>query len=34
MAPATLVVDAVAEQDPANRALQIQVDSPTTTAAA
>ena len=28
MAPATLVVDAVAEQDPANRALQIQVDSP------
>jgi hypothetical protein len=27
MAPATLVIDAVAEQDPANRALQIQVDS-------
>jgi hypothetical protein len=27
MAPATLVVDAVAERDPANRAVQIQVDS-------
>jgi hypothetical protein len=27
-APARLVVDAVAEQDPANRALQIEVDSP------
>jgi hypothetical protein len=27
-APATLVVDAVAERDPANRALQIQVASP------
>lgn len=27
-APATVVVDAVAERDPANRALQIQVDSP------
>ena len=27
MAPATLVVDAVAEKDPANRAVQIQVDS-------
>jgi hypothetical protein len=27
MAPATLVVHAVAEQDPANRALQIQVNS-------
>ena len=28
MAPATLVIDAVAERDAANRALQIQVDSP------
>ena len=27
MAPATLVIHAVAEQDPANRALQIQVNS-------
>ena len=27
MAPATLVIDAVAERDPANRALQIQVES-------
>jgi hypothetical protein len=27
MAPATLVIDAVAERDPANRALQIDVDS-------
>jgi hypothetical protein len=27
MAPATLVIDAVAERDVANRALQIQVDS-------
>ena len=26
-APATLVIDAVAERDPANRALQIQVES-------
>jgi hypothetical protein len=27
LAPATLVIDAVAERDPANRALQIQVES-------
>jgi len=27
-APATLIVDAVAERDPANRALEIQVESP------
>jgi hypothetical protein len=27
LAPATLVVDAVTERDPANRALQIQVES-------
>jgi hypothetical protein len=27
MAPATLVVDAVAERDPENRALQVQVES-------
>jgi hypothetical protein len=27
IAPATLIVDAVAEQDPANRAVEIEVDS-------
>ena len=28
VAPATLLVNAIAERDPANRALQIQVESP------